>query len=513
MKKTIIFFTIILLSSAIISAKPKKSITKPDIEWRSIFINNIKVGYTKTQRIVYTDRIRNIEFSVMKMKIKDKIYNKRLYSEIIETKKGTPISFYTIQTAGDVFQIIKGTVDNKKIIHVTINNNGKIKKFTKKWPKGALLDEGIELLYKNKKMPLYKKYSYLKFSTLSLKASKVEFHYGPKEKVNIGGTIQKLKKVYFTSYDFNIPLKSIAYVTDKDKLKKSIGKIGIFEFIIIPSTEKYALHFDLKKELQLRKYIKSPYRITWIDLNLPIHYTLKLKSDKFQILFPKTTEQSISKMTSNNEIILTVKKVTPDIKTTKKYSGSDKKILRALKAGQHIQSDAKEIIALSKKAIGDAKTQYQKAINIKNFVYNYITKKNLSIAYASALEVYKSREGDCTEHSVLCAALCRAAGIPTRLATGLVYISEFDNSKNIFVPHQWVQVYISNKWISIDPAMKDFSTGHILLNYRYGDEETSFNTLFFYDNVKIMKINSYIHRYKKRTQKKNEKKTSNRNKK
>ena len=41
---------------------------------------------------------------------------------------------------------------------------------------------------------------------------------------------------------------------------------------------------------------------------------------------------------------------------------------------------------------------------------------------ATAAEVARSREGDCTEHAVLLAALARARGIPARVAMGLVYV-------------------------------------------------------------------------------------------
>jgi len=65
------------------------------------------------------------------------------------------------------------------------------------------------------------------------------------------------------------------------------------------------------------------------------------------------------------------------------------------------------------------------APRIEQFVGDHIDEKNLSIGYASALEVAQSKQGDCSEHAVLAAAICRAAGIPARVATGLVYVEEF----------------------------------------------------------------------------------------
>ena len=44
--------------------------------------------------------------------------------------------------------------------------------------------------------------------------------------------------------------------------------------------------------------------------------------------------------------------------------------------------------------------------------------------------------GDCNEHAVLLAALARAAGIPTRIEAGLVYL------KGRFYYHAWNLMYL-----------------------------------------------------------------------
>jgi len=87
---------------------------------------------------------------------------------------------------------------------------------------------------------------------------------------------------------------------------------------------------------------------------------------------------------------------------------------------------------------------------IEKFVCEYISDKNLSVGYASAAEVAQSREGDCTEHAVLVAALCRAVGIPARVTVGLVYVDSFGGQENIFGPHAWAEVNINSKWYGLD---------------------------------------------------------------
>ena len=79
------------------------------------------------------------------------------------------------------------------------------------------------------------------------------------------------------------------------------------------------------------------------------------------------------------------------------------------------------------------------------WVEDHITRKNMEQGYASALDVYRTRTGDCTEHSLLTTAILRAAGIPARPVVGLAY-SERDKA---FVGHMWVEAYV-DKWRTLD---------------------------------------------------------------
>ncbi len=103
-----------------------------------------------------------------------------------------------------------------------------------------------------------------------------------------------------------------------------------------------------------------------------------------------------------------------------------------------IQSDNPKIIALAKEAAGDETDAWQTALKLEQFVRNYITRTDYSQAFASAAEVLETRQGDCTEYAVLLAALCRARGIPARVAIGLVYVPHAQG----FGYHMWTEIYI-----------------------------------------------------------------------
>jgi len=146
-----------------------------------------------------------------------------------------------------------------------------------------------------------------------------------------------------------------------------------------------------------------------------------------------------------------------------------------LQASAYLEVNSPEIQALAKQAVGDEKNPVRAAHLIERFVRAYITKKDLNIGFGSAEETAKSREGDCTEHAVLCAALGRAAGLPTRCVVGFGYIAPGDEEPTIanavdtttgtFGFHMWAEAWIGpDQWAPMDAALDGFDVGHIAIS-------------------------------------------------
>ena len=157
---------------------------------------------------------------------------------------------------------------------------------------------------------------------------------------------------------------------------------------------------------------------------------------------------------------------------------------------RYLESDRKEIADLCRRALGGTKDTGKAVKQIESFVSGYITAKNLAVGYASAAEVAASREGDCSEHAVLTAAMCRSVGIPARVACGLVYVDDFVGKKNIFGGHAWAEAYVGGKWVGIDAtkAPNGFSPAHITLATGNGEPSDFFgmiSTLGYFDIGKM----------------------------
>jgi hypothetical protein len=117
-----------------------------------------------------------------------------------------------------------------------------------------------------------------------------------------------------------------------------------------------------------------------------------------------------------------------------------------LAADMFVQSDHPKIKDTALKAVGDETDLWQRAVKLHDWVYLNI-KKSPVISVPSALDVLRTLEGDCNEHTVLFTALARSLGIPARIAIGLVWSDELGG----FGYHAWPEVYIGT-WMPMDPT-------------------------------------------------------------
>lgn len=176
-------------------------------------------------------------------------------------------------------------------------------------------------------------------------------------------------------------------------------------------------------------------------------YMAHVTSGKIEGLFPNCLSQRVKNI-DEQTAALTILAVrpgqpeTPDIEPTKP-SEED------LAPNNLIQSDDGKVVELAAKIAPDEKDPWKLACALEQHVDQTIKLKNFSQAFATAAEVARSLEGDCTEHAVLLAALCRARNIPARVAFGIVY---YPPQKG-FAYHMWNEVWINDRWVPMDATL------------------------------------------------------------
>jgi hypothetical protein len=141
----------------------------------------------------------------------------------------------------------------------------------------------------------------------------------------------------------------------------------------------------------------------------------------------------------------------------------------ARRATAWLQHDHPRVMALARPVIrrqlSPARTMEELAVRART-----VMRRIDFTGHRSAADALASGSGDCTEDAVVLAALGRAAGIPTRVASGLVYSRErYHGVSNVFMPHSWTLAYVDGAWRSFDMSLDGFDATHIALTIGDGD--------------------------------------------
>jgi hypothetical protein len=155
--------------------------------------------------------------------------------------------------------------------------------------------------------------------------------------------------------------------------------------------------------------------------------------------------QTLERREPDGSLVLRIRRtVPPPGAATRPLAAPPPEVAPFLAPSSTIQSDDPSIVQAAGEAVKGEKDAWKAAQAIETWVDLHLTKKSMGVAFASALEVCRNREGDCTEHAVLVAALLRAAGIPSRVVMGLEYLA------GIFGGHAWSEAWIAGSWYALD---------------------------------------------------------------
>lgn len=138
-----------------------------------------------------------------------------------------------------------------------------------------------------------------------------------------------------------------------------------------------------------------------------------------------------------------------------------------------VMCDHPSIMERARKIIRSETDSLKQGERIMKWVY-----RNLDAAAASnattSIQVLDQRAGDCTEHSLLCVALARAAGIPAREVSGVMYGGE---GTQFFAWHAWVEIHDGHQWIAIDPTWNQMNVDATHLKFSHDENDLSWTNV------------------------------------
>jgi hypothetical protein len=128
-----------------------------------------------------------------------------------------------------------------------------------------------------------------------------------------------------------------------------------------------------------------------------------------------------------------------------------------VRSSYFLDSDNERVQALAKKLAGDETDPWRVAGRLEKWVHENM-KGSTAVGFARASQVCRDLTGDCRQHAMLLAALCRAVGIPSRTAIGLVYVPDPDRGP-LLCFHMWTEVWVRGQWLMLDAVLGKGSVG------------------------------------------------------
>jgi len=262
------------------------------------------------------------------------------------------------------------------------------------------------------------------------------------------------------------------------KVEKGTKKFKVFDPVLYDVEETTSQVIDHQGDsIKIKTSIAGATVISWIDKHgdvlrreepgnilvikepekkaleveevVPEVVTLFAVPTKKRIKNPR--EVTYLKVTLNNEVIETERQKIKADTLEVRYLGpisSKLSIKGYLDDTPLIQCKDKRIITLVDSIVDAVNNPWEKVKRITDWVA-YRIEDVPTASMPSALDVLKTRQGDCNEHAVLFTALARAAEIPAQVVVGLVYMD------GGFVYHAWSKVYVG-RWVEVDPTFSQY---------------------------------------------------------
>ena len=418
----------------------------PVDRWYEVYLGGGKVGYVSDIMQKDGDVIKSRNEFVMQIKRAGQSIEITVEQETKEKISGELIEFSTETKMAGIPMLKKGRVEGKElVVYEKQFISGKETRYSFD-PEGGMswglrkqvLENGFEEAGKTYELKVYSPDMGMK------KPVKAKIICFGEKTIQIG---EKKIKAFEVDMELKSPFGSMitkSWFDENCVALKTVMNMGGMKISIIEVPKKKAKKMEEEAhELLLSSVVPLNAAVPKGDQNIFIMETVE--GDWSSTLF-EGTGQKVERIDDKSVRVIV------DQSLKKKKVDGEVDLNPFLSSSVYLDTDDLLIQKLAKKGKGKAKTPKEIAKKLTKFVFRYMTNKNYGVGFATASEVARNKEGDCTEHSMLLAALGRVLDIPTRVATGLVYADEFEGKKDVLVYHMWTQFYIDHQWVNLDAA-------------------------------------------------------------
>ena len=221
-----------------------------------------------------------------------------------------------------------------------------------------------------------------------LMANNAEVVTGAKKTADLFGRIVTLTEQVVTMNMQGQTMRMVSLVDDDLQAMKSTVPMMGMELELIACDKIVALSKNDIVDLIDGMLLTCPVTLGDVRAISSAQYHL-VSTDRRTLKIASGENQTVEHLGSGKTTV-TVTPVRARGKANFPYEGTDEKILAMLRPSPYIQSEHKLVTSLAKQAIGNFKDASIAVARIESFVGDYIDEKNLSVGYASAVDVARA---------------------------------------------------------------------------------------------------------------------------
>ncbi|RMH72078.1 MAG: transglutaminase domain-containing protein [Gemmatimonadetes bacterium] len=418
-------------------------------EWMGVYKDGVKIGFVGSSTYILPDGNYRFEQNwFMRLPVMQHLLDTRIEGYINTRPDFRPLDFsMTVVSAGQTMEF-EGHV-SEKMLRLDINAAGQhsqrhipIKgKFT--------MPLAFEHMVPNLDLKPGKTYTFDMFDPLSQKTAPVEVELVERTLLTVLGETIYATKIRMT-------LNGMDSYTWIDPTGQSVKREEtLLGLVMLRESKEAAMKIAPPPEIvattsDLLVDVSIPVSRLIPDSRFTRSVTLRLVSkgvDWSQFLL-ETERQTILARTDSS-VTVKISQTRPDLNDSLCLPLDTHGLDSWLMPTDFIQADADTIRHLARQILGEDHPQAWSAANrLGKWVFKHVEKVP-TMSIPSAIEVLRTMQGDCNEHTTLFTALARAVGIPTRIALGVVYLD------NAFYYHAWPEVWTGTRWVAMDPTFGD----------------------------------------------------------
>ena len=157
---------------------------------------------------------------------------------------------------------------------------------------------------------------------------------------------------------------------------------------------------------------------------------------------------------------------------------TDSAVKSQLTSIPYLEGTDSDLISQTKRIVGNEKGAAIVVQKIRSWVFQNMTPDYTIGVPRSSGEIFHKRRGVCRDYATLFAGMARVAGIPTRLAGGIVY------GEGKFFYHAWAECWIG-EWIPVDPTLNLDVVDATHLKFAQGDVTDMYRVATVVGRLKI----------------------------